>query len=452
MNLSALETQLDDFDFVQRNQALRALAAAPELLPAIGNNVNMHLHSFFSYNARGFSPVHLAWESRRQGLYATALCDFDVLDGLDEFLDAGLCLGLRTAVHLETRAFLPEFAQAEINSPGEPGVTYIMGAGFARSLPTDSPEAKTLLSYRNHAARRNRELVARINPHVADLAIDYDRDVVPLSPGRCPTERHIIRAYVNQATTRYPDRTARISVWARLLGRDATEIEKLINRLPALEERVRAKFAKKGGFGYLQPTPDTFPPASEFIRWVRACSAIPMITWLDGTCAGEAMPDAMLDCLTAQGAAAVNIIPDRNWNITDPAQKAVKTAHLARYVEACDARALPVNIGTEMNRDGLPFVDDLSGPELKPYREIFTRGAQIMVGHSILLRYAGYSYMGPQADAEFGANRKARNRFFAMIGALPPLTENDAARLREVGPDRAFTKIQDALRRAQWTP
>jgi hypothetical protein len=451
MNLSALENRLEDFDFVQRNQALRTLASTSETLPTTGGNVNMHLHSFFSYNARGFSPAHLAWESRRQGLYAAALCDFDVLDGQEEFLDAGLCLGLRTAVHLETRAFLPEFSQVEINSPGEPGVTYIMGAGFARTLSPDSPEARTLLNYRTHAARRNRELVARINPHVADLAIDYERDVVPLSPGRCPTERHIIRAYVNRAAVLNPDRAARIVFWAHLLGRDAAEIEKLIDRLPALEERVRAKFAKKGGFGYLQPTPDTFPPASEFIQWVRACSAIPMITWLDGTCAGEADPSAMLDCLTAQGAAAVNIIPDRNWNIADPAQKAIKTANLARYVAACDARGLPVNIGTEMNRDGLPFVDDLAGPDLKAYGEIFTRGAQIMVGHSILLRYANYSYMGPQSDAEFGDNRPARNRFFAMIGALPPLTEIAAARLREVGPDRAFSKIQDALSKARWT-
>jgi hypothetical protein len=451
MNLSALETELEDFDLTRRSRALQTLAAAPELLPPPGGNVNMHLHSFFSYNAQGFSPAHLAWESRRQGLYAAALCDFDVLDGQEEFLDAGLGLGLRVAVHLETRAFLPEFAQVEINSPGEPGVTYIMGAGFARVLPPDSPEARTLFNFRSQAARRNRELVDRINPHTADLAIDYERDVVPLSPGRCPTERHIIRAYVNRAATLYPDRTNRIALWSRLLGRDASEIEKLIDRIPALEERVRAKFAKKGGFGYLQPTPKTFPPADEFIRWVRACSAIPMITWLDGTLAGEAVPDAMLDCLTAHGAAAVNIIPDRNWNIADPAQKAVKMANLDRYVAACVARDLPLNIGTEMNREGLPFVDDLAGPALKPYREIFTRGAQIMVGHSILLRYAGFSYTSPQADAEFGADRPARNRFFAAVGALPPLTSEIAARLRDGGAAPALSRIRDSVRQTRWT-
>ena len=30
----------------------------------------------------------------------------------------------------------------------------------------------------------------------------------------------------------------------------------------------------------------------------------------------------MLDCMAAKGAAALNIIPDRNWNIADPDARA----------------------------------------------------------------------------------------------------------------------------------
>ncbi len=126
--------QLDSFDLEERRQALQALAARVDAsLPAPIERVNMHLHSFFSYNTKNYSPSHIAWEARRQGLYAAGLCDFDVLDGLEEFLAAGQALGLRATVNLETRAFFSDYAQVDINSPGEPGVTYIMGAGFARS-------------------------------------------------------------------------------------------------------------------------------------------------------------------------------------------------------------------------------------------------------------------------------------------------------------------------------
>jgi len=99
----------------------------------------MHFHSFFSYNAEGWSPSHIAWEAKQAGLYAAGLCDFDVLDGQEEFLHAGELLGLRATVNVETRVFLPEYADKEISSPGEPGVSYIMGAGFARPLAAGSP-------------------------------------------------------------------------------------------------------------------------------------------------------------------------------------------------------------------------------------------------------------------------------------------------------------------------
>ena len=119
MNNTRLIEQLDSFDPAERRQALKALAeCGGASLPAPSERVNMHLHSFFSYNTKGYSPSHIAWEARRQGLYAAGLCDFDVLDGLEEFLAAGQALGLRATVNLETRAFFSDYAQVDINSPG----------------------------------------------------------------------------------------------------------------------------------------------------------------------------------------------------------------------------------------------------------------------------------------------------------------------------------------------
>ena len=98
------ETPIDGLDSFDRNvrlSTLRRLAADASAFPPCGENVNLHLHSFFSYNAAGYSPCHIAWRARQAGLYAAAICDFDVLDGMDEFAEAGLTVGLRTAVHLE---------------------------------------------------------------------------------------------------------------------------------------------------------------------------------------------------------------------------------------------------------------------------------------------------------------------------------------------------------------
>ncbi len=432
---------LDNFDPAIRRAAL-ADCMARITAPPVGGNVNMHLHSFFSFNAQGWSPTRIAWEARQGGLYAAAVCDFDVLDGMDEFLNAAAAAGLRAAAHLETRAYLREFSDAEINSPGEPGVTYIMGMGFTRTFPDGTPQAVTLAALRAGAAERNRALVARINPHLGPAAVDYLRDVVPLSPGGCPTERHLMRAYVDRARAAFPDVPALAAWWAQILGVSVVEATSLLGKRPALENRVRTKLAKRGGLGYAAPTPGTFPPVDDFVAWVRSCDAIPTATWLDGTSRGESSADAMLDCLEAKGCAAANVIPERNWNYQDPAVKSMKTAKLREFVEACQRRHLPINIGTEMNSDGLPFADDLDGESLRPYREIFREGAEIMVGHTILTRYANFPYLGAAAQVEFGADRAARNRFFASVGRLPPLTIAAAARLQAAGPQAALSALR----------
>jgi hypothetical protein len=105
---------------------------------------------------------------------------------------------------------------------------------------------------------------------------------------------------------------------------------------------------------------------------------------------------------------------------------------------------MPVNIGTEMNKHGLPFVDDLSRAPLGEFRETFLSGARVMVGQTILARYANCDYCGGRAAAEFPSVAD-RNRFFEAVGALPPLDEAAALHLEQVGPERAFTDIRDRV-------
>jgi hypothetical protein len=441
-----LEKRLSEFGAQTRRDALAALAALCSVPPETGRNVNMHCHSFFSYNADGWSPSRIAWECRKHGLYAAALCDFDVLDGLDEFLAAGRTIGLRTAVHLETRAFLRESAACDINSPGEPGVAYIMGMGFCNLPAAGGQAGRTLELFRLSARSRNEALIQRINGRVPEIAIDYARDVLPLTPHNVATERHIIRAYAAAGRKARADPAARAAFWAPLLKRAPEACLALELDPPAFEDAVRGALAKRGGIGYQQPDESTFPPADDFIAWVLSCEAIPTLAWLDGTSPGEANVAAQLDLMQGMGCAAINIVPDRNWNIKKPEERAIKVAKLDEIVAAAAARDLPINIGTEMNRAGLPLADDLSGPVLSRHADAFLQGAQIMIGHTILSLYAGAPYLGGRARSEF-KTPAARNRFYASVGALPPVTQELADRLLDAGPERAFAKLHDAALR-----
>ncbi len=444
-----LEQRLNAVDPTTRRDALAALTALREAqFPKPGVNVNMHCHSFFSYNALGWSPSRVAWEARKAGWYSAALCDFDVLDGLDEFLAAGRTLGLRTAVHLETRAFVREQATVDINSPGEPGVCYVMGGGFVSVPAQDTAPRTGLDGFRQAARARNKRLIARINAAVPAIALDYNRDVLPHTPLGVATERHIVAAYVDRAVAALPDAAARAAFWAPLLrlgGEAAARLE--AEKRPAFEEAVRGALSKRGGLGYQQPDEHTFPPVDDFIAWVQACGALPLVTWLDGTSAGESDHRALLELMVAKGCAGLNIIPDRNWNLARTDEQTRKVACLDAIVQSAEDMDLPINIGTEMNRAGLPPVDDLSGPVLRRHRAAFVRGAQVMVGHSVMALVAGMPYLSAQAEAAF-KTRKARNAFYAAIGALPPLTHEMADSLLDAGPETALARLSEAVANA----
>jgi len=442
----SLEEKLNVFDPAERRAALQELVRKySSTLPTVLDNVNMHFHSFFSYNSKWHSPSRIAWESRKKGLYAAALCDFDVLDGQEEFLDAGLVLSLRTTVHIETRAYIREYADVDINSPGENGIVYIMGGGFARQFPDDSEQARGLLSFRQKACERNRELVERINAYIPDIAVDYDRDVIPLTPAGSPTERHIVRAYLNRSREAFGGDAQFAQYWSGILKKDKSTIRLLFEDLPSFEEQVRAKLVKRGGLGYKKPSIYTFPLVDDFLKWVASCDAVPMAAWLDGTSEGEKDPGQFLEYMREKGAAALNIIPDRNWNLSDPEERRVKQENLRRIIEIADGIGFPINIGTEMNKLGLPFVDNLDVDALRPYREVFLRGARIMIGHTLLLRYAGYSYIGEAAGTDF-PEVSEKNDFFEAAGGLPPLDSDMAKRLQDMGEGKALLWLK---RRAQ---
>jgi len=446
--IDSLEQNLSSFKSKERMAALTQLQKLGSLNKEEQQNVNMHFHSFNSFNAEYWSPLRIAWEAKKNALYAAGIIDFDVLSGLEEFFEAGEMLSLRTSVGIETRAFLNEYADKEIDSPGEPGVSYIAGAGFYKLPDENSPEALTLESYSKKAAARNITLIQRINQHVPEIVVNYD-EVLALTPSGNATERHIISAYIQKASEVFPKKSALMAYWSGLLNLGLEQTKELIETGHKLEDVVRSKFAKKGGFGYVQPSSETFPPVEDFFDFVRSCGAVPIESWLDGTSEGEKDGRALLELSKSKGAAALNLIPDRNWNIADSKVKAVKTQNLKNIIETAVNLDMPIHIGTEMNKKGLPFVDDLNGSDLNPYKEIFLNGAQIIVGHTLLGRFAGFNYLGEKAESEFGSLKK-RNAFFASVGALPAVGKKIANALREAGLEKSYGIICDSAKQGYW--
>ena len=427
--IEELESRLDSFDPGERKQALTALCEKVEAgeitLPRAGTDVNLHCHTFFSYNTYGYSPSKFAWLARKAGLAVAEVVDFDVLDALKEFLEAGKTLGLKACAGLETRVFVPEFATKVMTSPGEPGITYHMGVGFPRAT-LGGEQKQFLLNLRQTAQQRNQDLAGRVNQHLKPVELDYEKDVLVLTPGGNATERHMCLAYARKAKEIFGDDDKLSKFWSEKLG---VEIESsALPRGRELLDAIRAKTMKRGGVGYVLPDKGSFPLMADTNRFLLAVGAIPTLTWLDGTSEGEKDIEELLDVAMSSGAAAINVIPDRNYT---PGAKSEKIENLYQVVELAQKLHLPVVEGTEMNSPGQKFVDNFETAELAPLVPVFLSGAHIVYAHSVLQQKCGLGYTSDWAKKNFKSVAD-KNEFFEELGSsLEPQHEDKLSGLSE---------------------
>jgi hypothetical protein len=427
-----LERALDDCDPDRRREALdalwRSVGRGEVALPEPGGDVNLHAHTFFSFNAYGYSPSKFAWLARKAGLAAAGIVDFDVLDGVEEFLDAGRLIGLRTCASLESRVFAPELRTRVLSSPGEPGVAYNMGVGFPRARAHPF-----LAEMRAAAQKRTLGMISRVNAYLDPVELDFERDVQPLTPAGNATERHLCQAYERKAMALFADPARRAAFWRERLGDAPTASAKL-------QALIRAKTMKQGGVGYVAPDSGSFPEMAKMNRFVAEAGAIPTIAWFDGSSDGERRMDELVDVAMASGAAALSVIPNCDYGSCAPEEK---LRNLYDVVALAERRGFPVIAGTEMNSPGQKLVDAFSSAALKPLAPTFLRSAFIVYAHSTLQRELGLGYLSAWANDNF-PSRAAKNQFFEAAGrALRPGAEAELSGLdASIAPQRLLERLE----------
>ena len=421
-HVEQLEAQLDSFSSSVRLEALEELielakSGEVEFAQSDGSS-NVHFHTFYSYNAEGYSPSKIAWLAKKAGLNAAGMVDFDVLDGLEEFYAAASLLGLKDCGGMETRVFVPEFSDKEINSPGEPGVAYHVGVGFPTAdVPDECNDFKQNLI--KTVRKRNEGLIGRVNEYLSSVVLDYEQDVLPLTPAGNATERHICLAYARKARGCFCNDEELGAFWSEKLGCDLDELQ-----LPeglGLLNMIRAKTMKRGGVGYVEPDAGSFPTMAEMNSFILAAGGIPTLAWLDGTSEGEKEIEKLLGIAMASGVAAVNIVPDRNYT-AGLGEKDQKCKNLYEFVKVAEKLDLPIIVGTEMNSPGQKFVDDFSSAELSPLKDTFLKGAYIVYAHLAMQRQCRKGYLSEWAKGNF-ETISAKNEFFSELG-------------KKLGPDR----------------
>jgi len=337
--------------------------------------LNLHLHTFHSFNYKNWSPGRIVFEGWKIGLKYIGTVDFDTLTGLEETILAGEILGIDVIGGFESRVFIPECKNIIINSPKEPGIYYLCGKGFKRHPGKNSETGKFFHKMKEIAQERNKKVIEKLNNYLKEIKIDYKKDVLPLTPSENPTERHIILAYQRKSEEILQESVDKF--WSEILEIPENIVKKLRKEKQGdFQEKIRVKLVKYGGPGYIFPEKESFPKFDEVVAMTEKAGGIPIGTWLDGTNEGEKEPTKLLEFLKSKKIKGITIIPERNWNIKDIEEKKEKVKNLEKFMSVCEKIEMPVICGTEMNKFGQPFVDDFTQPELSKYLPYFLKSAE----------------------------------------------------------------------------
>lgn len=178
------------------------------LLPAPEDTVyvNNHIHTTYSFSP--YTPTDAVFMAWQNGLKTAGIMDHDSAAGAREFLRAAEVLGMPVTCGVECRVDMSgtRLAGRRFNNPDQIDVAYVAMHG----IPHQNIEAVDAFfaPYRAKRNERNRKMCQNITALVSpfNLALDFDKDVLPLSnyeKGGSVTERHILFALAKKIMARF---------------------------------------------------------------------------------------------------------------------------------------------------------------------------------------------------------------------------------------------------------
>ena len=163
--------------------------------PMVSQYINNHIHTTYSFSP--YSPTAAVYAARMEGLCTAGIIDHDSISGAEEFLEAAKLVEMPVTIGMEARISMEgtRLEGRRTNNPDQVGVSYMTIQG----VPHDQIATLTEFFRPYQAARhaRNRKMIEKINALLPGIALDYDRDVLPLSMAKengGVTERHLMYA------------------------------------------------------------------------------------------------------------------------------------------------------------------------------------------------------------------------------------------------------------------
>lgn len=328
----------------------------PDTVPQYINN---HIHTTYSFSP--YSPTAAVYAARMEGLCTAGIIDHDSISGAEEFLQAAEMIDMPVTIGMECRVSMDgtRLEGRRTNNPDQVGISYMT----IQSVPHDKIPVLTAFFKPYQAARhqRNRKMVENINGLLPELALDYDKDVLPLSQAAengGVTERHLMYALAIKLVQQ--------------VGKGTAMVEKLTAMGLTLSEKQRSQMLDqaypfyeydllgilKSAFVpkiYVEATEEC-PKLSDMVRLCKDVDAYLCYAYLGdvgdsvtGDKKAQKFEDDYLDdvflCLQEEGVTAVTYMPTRNTQV-----------QLERLRGLCDRYGMFQISGEDINSPRQSFV------------------------------------------------------------------------------------------------
>jgi len=385
MSTPDLITQLNAPTAQERLAALAQLITLHPVAPDNGGgwrDVNNHIHTTYSFSP--YSPTKSIWMARQAGLATAGIMDHDSVGGAREFIEAGRIAKLPVTVGAEVRVSLDgtPYEGKHVNNPDQDSVIYVA----LHAIPHNRLDAveEYLKPIREKRMARSRAMTARLDAMLApaELGLDFDTDVIPLSQWHDKggiTDRHILCAVAKKLLAKFDG-----TVVPFLREQFKMEISPKIEAMLTDPENQHIEYdllgAMKGTLveHFFIPAKEECPTLGDLAEFANSNGIILAYAYLGdvtdsvtGDKKAQKFEDSFLDelfgTLAGIGFHAVIYMPSRNTR-----------AQLERVSDLCDKLGLFQISGEDINQPRQKFVCEAMRD---PYFAKLHDAAWALIGH-----------------------------------------------------------------------
>ena len=347
--------------------------------------VNAHIHTPYSFSA--FSRIDQIFRlATEEGVKVVGINDFNTGDGFPEFLEKAETNDIFPLFNIEFIGLIKEFQKTgvRVNDPNNPGRIYFSGKGLKNPFSLNDSNKKLLNEVLNESQEQIKQMLDKVNAHLLKTGMDFSisyEEIKKMYAREQVRERHIAKALaVHVAEKSEGNYLVANDILTKIF--DGNHPKSEVHNHVAVENEIRTRFLKKGGFAFVPENDSSFMSLEKIIEIIIDAGGIPCYPVLLDDANGnftdfESDWERMHEFLSNYKVKCIELIPNRN-----------SIEVLEKFVRFFDEKAYIISFGTEHNSpEIIPINPECTNSTAMSdfLRKVNLKSASVIAAHQYLM-------------------------------------------------------------------